>query len=96
MSYIALGDRWLNDLPQNMPNPNVMVESFFNPEKRNEMETFHLEQYTDENTSMATYVWLPISFGPDSGIYKGTKQEVQMQKSPSKKIFYFHLVNNRV
>ena len=67
--YIALGDRWLNDLPQNMPNPDTMVESFFNPEKRDETKTYNLEQYTDENTSMATYVWLPISFEQDGKPY---------------------------
>lgn len=67
--YIALGDRWLNDLPSNMPSPDTMVESFFNPEKRDETKVYHLEQYSDENTSMATYVWLPISFDQDGRPY---------------------------
>ena len=67
--YIALGDRWLNDLPDVMPSPDDMFESFFNPEKRRDEAPYRLERYTDENTSMATYVWLPIRFREDGVPY---------------------------
>ena len=60
--YIALGDRWLNDMPEEMPSPDDMFESFFVEEKKKEKDPYRLELYTDENTSMATYVWLPIRF----------------------------------
>lgn len=44
-----------------MPSPDDLVEAMFNPEK--EMKgAKSLDKYTDENTSMATYVWLPIRF----------------------------------
>lgn len=63
--YIALGDRWLNDLPIDMPNADDMFESFFNPEAKNKGTQYYPRSYTDENTSMATYVWLPIRFRED-------------------------------
>lgn len=67
--YIALGDRWLNDLSIDMPSPDDMFESIFNPEKKGDGNTYRLEQYTDENTSMATYVWLPFRFHEDGTPY---------------------------
>ncbi len=59
--YIALGDRWLTDLPPKKTN----VEEIFH-----EMYTVKSKKYaaedlfllSDENTSEADYVWLPITF----------------------------------
>ena len=59
--YIALGDRWLNDLPPTMPSPDDLYESIFNPDKVDKIPCC-VEKYTDSNTSLATYVWLPIRF----------------------------------
>ena len=60
--YIALGDRWLTDLPYKMDiSGEEMFEGYFRPEGpwfRDDL----LEVYSDENTSLATYVWLPIKF----------------------------------
>ena len=60
--YIALGDRWLNDLPEHMEiSGEEMFDGYFRPEGpwfRDDL----LEVYSDENTSEATYVWLPIKF----------------------------------
>ena len=65
--YIALGDRWLNDLPEHMEiSGEEMFDGYFRPEGpwfRDDL----LEVYSDENTSEATYVWLPIKFD-DKGI----------------------------
>ena len=61
--YIALGDRWLNDLSKNMPDPRVMFENIFNKELKS--TRYDVSKYTDENTSEATYVWLPIRFRED-------------------------------
>lgn len=59
--YIALGDRWLVDLPPEYVSGKDLFESWFNPEKEKLPETL-LKEYTDENTSLATYVWLPVRF----------------------------------
>lgn len=67
--YIALGDRWLLDMPPDMPNADEMFESFFNPEKYEQAKNYDLSKYTDENTSEATYVWLPIRFREDGTPY---------------------------
>lgn len=78
--YIALGDRWLNDLPACMPSPDDMFESFFNPAKKREYEPYRLERYTDENTSMATYVWLPIRFREDGTPYITWEDEWSIER----------------
>lgn len=78
--YIALGDRWLNDLPSCMPSPDDMFESFFNPEKIREKDAYRLERYTDENTSMATYVWLPIRFREDGIPYITWEDEWSIER----------------
>ena len=56
--YIALGDRWLNDLAEDLPN---MCDAFYklcgpNP------QPVDLSSLTDEHTATATYVWLPVRF----------------------------------
>ncbi len=60
--YIALGDRWLNDLPYKMEvSGEEMFDGYFRPEGpwfRDDL----LDVYTDQNTSEATYVWLPLKF----------------------------------
>ncbi len=60
--YIALGDRWLNDLPVNMEvSGEEMFDGYFRPEGPSFREDL-IHVYSDENTSEATYVWLPIKF----------------------------------
>lgn len=67
--FIALGDRWLTDLPIDMPDAGMMFESFFNKDKNRSAACYDLTKYTDENTSEATYVWLPIRFKEDGAPY---------------------------
>ncbi len=67
--YIALGDRWLNDLPYKM---EVSGEEMFDGYFRKEGPWFRddlLNLYSDENTSEATYVWLPIRFDESGNPY---------------------------
>ena len=60
--YIALGDRWLNDLPIHMEiSGEEMFDGYFRPEGPSFRDDL-LNLYSDENTSEATYVWLPIKF----------------------------------
>ncbi len=77
--YIALGDRWLNDLPPQMPSPDEIFERGCNPEKRATLELYDPADYTDENTSMATYVWLPICFNEDGEPYIVWRDEWQVE-----------------
>ena len=60
--YIALGDRWLNDLPYKMEiSGEEMFDGYFRPEGPDFRDDL-LDVYSDQNTSEATYVWLPIKF----------------------------------
>ncbi len=52
--YIALGDRWLTDLPEDMPN---LWDSVLNG-----VHFTEFNKYSSFNTSKADYVWLPITF----------------------------------
>lgn len=75
--YIALGDRWLTDLPPKMPSPDKVFESYFNPNSQG--ERYNLSQYSDENTSLATYVWLPIRFQEDGVPYIAWEDEWRIE-----------------
>ncbi|MBQ3482765.1 MAG: family 43 glycosylhydrolase [Clostridia bacterium] len=58
--FIAMADRWLIDLPDNLPD---IVETFalrYRPE--NPIKTFNEKDWTKRNTKNARYVWLPIRF----------------------------------
>ena len=67
--YIALGDRWLNDLPYKMEvSGEEMFDGYFRPEGPSFRKDL-LNLYSDENTSEATYVWLPIKFDDDGKPY---------------------------
>ncbi|TCL83112.1 MULTISPECIES: family 43 glycosylhydrolase [unclassified Rathayibacter] len=76
--YIALGDRWLPQLPEDMPNVYDSVAAMTagggearagdaretTPEDRERMGAV-MAAGRGENTAIADYVWLPISFdGP--------------------------------
>lgn len=76
--YIAVGDRWLTDLSYTMPSPDDLFEAMFNPEKEMK-DAKSLDKYTDENTSMATYVWLPIRFAEDGKPYIEWQDEWEVQ-----------------
>lgn len=60
--YIALGDRWLTDLPCRCPDMNAVFRRLFDKKSRPLPDRFDFSVYSDENTSVADYVWLPIRF----------------------------------
>ncbi len=67
--YIALGDRWLTDLSYHMPDIGELYERIFNPEKEPLPKDFSFNAFSECNTSMASYVWLPIRFREDGTPY---------------------------
>ncbi len=60
--YIALGDRWLTDLPHDLPDMDRVFLGFFSKKHKKTVHESELPLFTDENTSEANYVWLPITF----------------------------------
>ncbi len=60
--YIALGDRWLTDLPPDMPN-------FFEYKAGRLQTDYDFYHATTRNTSLADYVWLPLRFTEDGQPY---------------------------
>lgn len=67
--YIALGDRWLNDLPVGLPDMNEIFQRLFDDELPPLPSDFRFSDLSDENTGEATYVWLPILFKDDGTPY---------------------------
>lgn len=67
--YIAIGDRWLTDLSLELPDMEGIFYRLCNDEAEPLPEDFRLSDYSDENTSEANYVWLPISFDEDGTPY---------------------------
>ena len=58
--YIVMADRWLIDLPTNLPNISEIYDEMFRiyPEEID----FREEDWTKRNTKNARYVWLPLVF----------------------------------
>ena len=67
--YIALGDRWLTDLAIDLPDMEAAIYSLFSPDAETKFDDRELPTLTDENTSEADYVWLPILFREDGTPY---------------------------
>jgi hypothetical protein len=65
--YIALADRWLPQLPENMPNVYDVMAAMARGEQRPVTEAdpqarAAMAAGSGENTAIADYVWLPIRF----------------------------------
>ena len=67
--YLALGDRWLTDLPLDLPDMNDLFQRMFDPDAAPLPENFSFSDLSDENTGEAEYVWLPILFREDGTPY---------------------------
>lgn len=67
--YIALGDRWLTDLPVDLPDMCDVFHCMFDKERKNPYVNVNLNTLSEENTSEANYVWLPIRFDKDGNPY---------------------------
>lgn len=63
--YIALADRWLTDLPENLPDIMDVNDSFTNPDREPVMSEKAFQGLSAQNTSLADYVWLPVLFDGD-------------------------------
>ena len=70
--YIAMADRWLTDLPEDMPDMTEVYAAMFDEECdekiKEKYKDFSEESLSKFNTSLADYVWLPIIF--EDGIPK--------------------------
>ena len=65
--YIALGDRWLTDLPEDMPDIPKNFELLFSkdPDAKPFLSAEKMNALSKQDTSLADYVWLPITFDGD-------------------------------
>lgn len=67
--YIALGDRWLTDLPADLPNMEEVFQRLFDKNCLPLPADFNFSAISEENTNEADYVWLPIQFAEDGTPY---------------------------
>lgn len=69
--YIAMADRWLNDLTPDKPTGVEYYAARFDEdypmteERREKIKKMTMKDMTEKNTAMAEYVWLPIVFEND-------------------------------
>lgn len=66
--YIALADRWLTDLPEQMPDVSDLFDRLFSDARADEPKEEIARQIASlsaQNTSLADYVWLPVRFDGD-------------------------------
>ena len=57
--YVALADRWLTDLPEKMQSPVKLYDRMFKGDRQVDRI---LHNYTEQNTSLATYCFYPVYF----------------------------------
>ena len=67
--YIALGDRWLTDLSPQMPDIQKVFHGLFDETAPKIAANADLSTFSDENTSEAKYVWLPVRFDKNGDPY---------------------------
>lgn len=63
-----MADRWLVDLPENMPDMNDVFDRMFDPNKT--PPDIDFGKLTRKNTSVADYVWLPVEFEGDTPVIR--------------------------
>lgn len=66
--YIAMADRWLPQLPENMPNVYDLVAGMARgeaPPQPGDGDRSAMAAALGENTAIADYVWLPLRFDGD-------------------------------
>ena len=67
--YIALGDRWLTDLTEDLPDMEATFYDRYSPNGKKEFDWKQMKFLSEENTSEANYVWLPIRFDEEGNPY---------------------------
>lgn len=60
--FIALGDRWLPSYQEHGFKAHTAFEHYFAPGRDGDER---MEEFAEVNTSVASYVWLPITFEND-------------------------------
>lgn len=60
--YIALADRWLTDLPAQLPDIDGAFDALFRADHPDDRPIKALKGISTDNTSLADYVWLPVRF----------------------------------
>jgi len=66
--YIAIADRWLTDLPEDLPNVDQLFVRLFDPVNPDLSVLDEFNTLTQKDTSKADYVWLPVTF--ENGVPK--------------------------
>ena len=67
--YIAIGDRWLTDLTEDLPDMDDVFFDRYDPRGKKQFNWEDLKHFSDENTSEADYVWLPVMFDENGNPY---------------------------
>ena len=62
--YIAMADRWLVDLPDDLPNIPEIFDKIFSGDPN--PPDFDVRRWSRKDTSIADYVWLPVKFDGDT------------------------------
>ena len=73
--YIALGDRWLTDCTEDMVDMEQVFLSWFKEGEGLPLPREERWLMSELDVSLATYVWLPISFKADGTPYIEWKRE---------------------
>jgi hypothetical protein len=61
--YIALADRWIPNLPEDLPDMGSLYKDLFDPEKKDLPNREKMSALAAQTTShLASYVWLPLKF----------------------------------
>jgi len=60
--YIALADRWVHDLPTPLPDYESLFAAAYATEEPDYSKLGDIPPTPSINTSLATYVWLPVRF----------------------------------
>ncbi len=60
--YIALADRWLPDLPETLPDIEGAFDAAYRSDDPDPSALRALKGLSEQNTSVADYVWLPVRF----------------------------------
>lgn len=77
--FIALADRWLVDLPAQLPDIDGAFRAGFHPDNPDTTLLKDLEGISRQNTSLADYVWLPIRFD-DEMAYIDWREEWRIEE----------------
>ncbi len=77
--FIALGDRWLTDLAEDLPDMQKAFYGFFSKKAKKTIDESILPQLTDDNTEEANYVWLPVRFREDGTPYIAYAREWKIE-----------------